>query len=81
MNAVPLPGSLLKEKLDLEKRIFPLETVGWDKYDGSFLCYDPRPEGIDPYELQAVPRMLMKQWYVGNFLNRTVNYGNWINWA
>ena len=23
----------------------------------------------------------MKDWYLGNFMNRTVNFGNWIDWA
>lgn len=81
LNAIPLPGSRLREKLEAEKRVFPLEMIGWDKYDGLFLCYDPSPEGINAYELQNLPRTLMKKWYLGNPINRTLNYGNWINWA
>lgn len=80
-NAVPLPGSDLRAKLQSEGRIFPLETVGWDKYDGLFLCYDPTPEGLNTYELQLLPKILMKKRYVGNFINRGLNYGNWMNWA
>jgi len=81
LNAVPLPGSLLRYKLDEERRIFPKEMIGWDKYDGLFLCYDPTPEGLDPYELQEIPKLLMKKQYLGNFFNRTLNYGNWISWV
>ncbi|MFH0867840.1 MAG: radical SAM protein, partial [Candidatus Woesearchaeota archaeon] len=81
VNAVPLPGSVLRTKLKAEKRIFPLEMVGWDKYDGSFLCYDPTPEGLDAYELQNITRTLMKRWYLGNFLSSSLNYGRWINWT
>lgn len=81
LNAVPLPDSELKTKLEAEGRLFPIELVGWDKYDGQFLCYDPTPEGLDPYELQNLPRMLMKKRYLGNFIERKLNYGNWMNWT
>jgi len=81
LNAVPLPGSLLREKLETEKRVFPLEMVGWDKYDGAFLCYDPTPEGLNPYELQNFPRILMRKWYLGNPTIYQINYGKWMNWA
>ena len=81
LNAVPLPGSQLRAKLEEEKRILPLEMVGWDKYDGLFLCYDPTPEGLNAYDLQYLPRIVMQKWYLGNFLNRRLNYGRWMNWA
>jgi len=81
LNAVPIPGTLLRSDLEKEGRIFPLEVVGWDKYGGQFLCYDPRPEGLDADELQNVPRMLMKKWYLGNFINRNLNYKNWITYS
>ncbi len=81
LNAVPLPGSELRAKLEAEKRILPSEMVGWDKYDGLFLCYDPTPEGLDPYELQNIPKVLMKKRYLGNFIDRNLNYGNWVNWT
>ena len=81
VNAVPLPGSELRARLEKEGRVFPKEMTGWDKYDGLFLCYDPTPEGLDPYELQNLPKILMKKRYMGNFLNSTLNYGHWIEWA
>jgi radical SAM superfamily enzyme YgiQ (UPF0313 family) len=81
MNAIPLPGSLLREKLQAENRILPLEEFGYDKYDGMFLCYDPTPEGLDPYDLHELPKTLMKRWYLGNSVNKGINYGNWMNWT
>lgn len=81
LNAVPLPGSDLRTKLEAEGRLLPIETVGWDKYDGMFLCYDPTPEGLDAYELQNLARVLMKKKYLGNFVKRGLNYGNWMNWT
>jgi radical SAM superfamily enzyme YgiQ (UPF0313 family) len=81
LNAVPLPGSELRARLESEGRLLPLSTVGWDKYDGLFLCYDPRPEGLEPYDLQNTPKMLMKKKYIGGFISRQLNYGNWLNWV
>ena len=80
LNAVPIPGSKLRARLEAENRILPLKIVGWDRYDGLFLCYDPRPEGLDASKLQNLPKELMKKRYLGNSINSTLNYGNWINW-
>jgi len=81
LNAVPLPGSELRARLAREGRLLPLSMVGWDKYDGLFLCYDPRPDGLDPDDLQNMPKLLMKKKYLGGFLSRKLNYGNWLNWV
>jgi radical SAM superfamily enzyme YgiQ (UPF0313 family) len=80
-NAVPLPGSELRARLESEGRLLPLSIVGWDKYDGLFLCYDPRPDGLDAFDLHNMPKMLMKKKYLGGFISRKLNYGNWLNWA
>jgi len=80
-NAVPLIGSELRERLDREGRLIPLSQVGWDKYDGAFLCYDPTPEGIDPSKLQDTPIKLMEKKYVGNALGKVLNHGRWVNWS
>lgn len=81
LNAVPLPGSELRARLEREGRLLPLSVVGWDKYDGLFLCYDPRPDGLDAFALQNMPALLMKKKYLGGFIRRNLNYGNWLNWA
>jgi len=81
LNAVPLPGSELRARLESEGRLLPLSMVGWDKYDGLFLCYDPRPDGLDAFDLHNMPKMLMKNKYLGGFISRKLNYGNWLNWA
>jgi radical SAM superfamily enzyme YgiQ (UPF0313 family) len=81
LNAVPLPGSELRARLESEGRLLPLSMVGWDKYDGLFLCYDPRPDGLDAFDLHNMPKMLMKKKYLGGFISRKLNYGNWLNWA
>jgi radical SAM superfamily enzyme YgiQ (UPF0313 family) len=81
LNAVPLPGSELRARLKREGRLLPLSMAGWDKYDGLFLCYDPRPDGLDPDDLQNTPKQLMERKYLGGFLSRKLNYGNWLNWV
>lgn len=81
LNAVPLPGSELRARLAREGRLLPLSMVGWDKYDGLFLCYDPRPDGLNPDDLQNMPKLLMKKKYLGGFLSRKLNYGNWLSWV
>jgi radical SAM superfamily enzyme YgiQ (UPF0313 family) len=81
LNAVPLPGSELRARLESEGRLLPLSMVGWDKYDGLFLCYNPRPDGLEPDDLQNMPKMLMKKRYLGGFISRQLNYGNWLNWV
>jgi radical SAM superfamily enzyme YgiQ (UPF0313 family) len=81
LNAVPLPGSELRARLESEGRLLPLSMAGWDKYDGLFLCYDPRPDGLDAFDLQNMPKMLMKKKYLGGFISRKLNYGNWLNWV
>ena len=81
LNAVPLPGSELRARLEREGRLLPLSMAGWDKYDGLFLCYDPRPDGLDPDDLQNMPKLLMKNQYLGGFLSRKLNYGNWLTWV
>jgi radical SAM superfamily enzyme YgiQ (UPF0313 family) len=81
LNAIPAPGSDLRDKLAAEKRIFPLSMVPWERYDGLFLCHDPTPEGLSPYDLQNIPKTLMTKWYTGNFINRRLNPFNAVNWA
>jgi radical SAM superfamily enzyme YgiQ (UPF0313 family) len=80
LNAVPLPGSKLRKRLEEEDRILPQDVVGWDKYDGSFLCYKP-DEGVDAQQLQDMPRLLMKKRYLGSFPLRWLNYGYWMHWS
>jgi radical SAM superfamily enzyme YgiQ (UPF0313 family) len=62
LKAVPVPGSPLAERLKNEGRIYPLDEVGWDKYDGNFLCYQPDP-GDNAIELQEEATRIMREFY------------------
>lgn len=41
MNPVPLPGTRLRERLKRQNRIYPLNEVGWEYYDGNFPIFVP----------------------------------------
>lgn len=79
-NAVPLPGSDLRARLEREGRLLPKDVVGWERYDGSAVCYDPSP--LDRHDLERMPQLLMRQRYIGRSrVLSALNYGNWANWA
>jgi hypothetical protein len=39
----------------------PLEVVPWEKYDGSYACF--QPDDMNLRELQEMPTELMKKFY------------------
>jgi len=59
---VPLPGTQLRERLKRENRIYPLEHVGWEYYDGNFPLFEPDEPMTAEENLHAV-RRLMKGFY------------------
>ena len=59
---VPLPGTDLRERLDKEGRIYPLEDIGWEYYDGQFPLFEP-DDGISPEELQQSVTKIMGGFY------------------
>jgi radical SAM superfamily enzyme YgiQ (UPF0313 family) len=61
LHPVPLVGTALRRRLIEEGRIFPLEVVPWDRYDGSYPCF--RPNNMTLRELQEIPVKLMKWFY------------------
>ncbi|MHC4196908.1 MAG: B12-binding domain-containing radical SAM protein [Planctomycetota bacterium] len=66
VKPVPLPGTILANKLKEENRLFPLELVDYTKYDGNWLCFEP-DEGIDPKEfMEETERILMKFYSLGS---------------
>ncbi|MDP3900322.1 MAG: cobalamin-dependent protein [bacterium] len=63
LRTVPLPGSELRERLEAENRLFPLNEVNWDKYDGNFVCFLPGPNDLSLIEIQKGPTKLMRWFY------------------
>jgi len=59
---VPLPGTELRKRLDDEGRIYPLEDLGWEYYDGSFPLFEP-DEPMIAEEVQRSAKRLMSRFY------------------
>ncbi len=65
---VPLPGTDLRKRLELEGRIYPVDQIGWEYYDGQFPLYEP-DDGISPEELQkAVEKIVSRIYRFRSFL-------------
>jgi radical SAM superfamily enzyme YgiQ (UPF0313 family) len=72
---VPLPGTGLRRRLEEENRIYALQDVGWQYYDGNFLLFEP-DEPMTVQEIQAAGKQIMSRVYrfrhvlyvVGNIL-------------
>lgn len=60
--AVPLPGTELRRRLQNDNRIYPLEDVGWQYYDGTFPLYEPDPP-LTSEELHHAARSIMGRFY------------------
>ena len=60
--AVPLPGTELKARLEAEGRLYPLDQIGWEYYDGQFPLFEP-DDGVSPSEVQTAMRKIMARFY------------------
>jgi len=58
MLPIPLPGTELRQRLEREKRVYPLQGLGWEYYDGNFLAFEP-DKPMAPEEMQAAPMNIM----------------------
>jgi radical SAM superfamily enzyme YgiQ (UPF0313 family) len=61
LHPVPIVGTELRDRLQRDGRIFPLDFVPWSKYDGNFACFEP--DNMSLAELQDTPIKLMKWFY------------------
>jgi hypothetical protein len=64
---VPLPGTELRRRLQAQGRIYPLDTIGWEYYDGNFPLFEPDP----PYtakQMQQAVRQIMRWFYRFHYL-------------
>lgn len=62
VKPVPLPGTVLEKKLKDENRLYPLTHVGYSKYDGNWLCFEP-DSGIDPQDFMLRTEGLIKRFF------------------
>lgn len=59
---VPLPGTELRRRLEEQGRIYPLEDVGWQYYDGNFPLFEPDAP-VTAEELQRAGKKIMSRIY------------------
>ena len=66
---IPLPGTQLRERLRRQNRIYSLEEIGWEYYDGSFPVSQP-DEPLSAEELQLSAKKIMASFYQFQYLFR-----------
>jgi len=59
---VPIPGTELRSRLQKQNRIYSLEDIGWEYYDGSFPLFEP-DEPLSPEEMQQSGKSIMGRFY------------------
>lgn len=62
LNTIPLPGTELRKRLKNEKRLFSLEDIGWQYYDGQYPLFTPDDE-LKPEEIHSAVIRIMKNFY------------------
>ena len=58
----PLPGTELRHRLAIQNRIYPLQDVGWEYYDGNFPLFEPDAP-MTAEEMQFSSRKIMGKFY------------------
>ncbi|MBN2546620.1 MAG: hypothetical protein JXB50_12540, partial [Spirochaetes bacterium] len=70
---IPLPGTELRKRLDDENRLYPLDKIGWEYYDGQYPLFKP-DDNVTPEEIQqAVLKIMYKFYNFKNFI-KLLNY-------
>lgn len=64
---VPIPGTELRDRLRRQNRIYPLEDIGWEYYDGSFPLFEP-DKPLSSEEMQQGARRIMGRFYRFGYL-------------
>jgi radical SAM superfamily enzyme YgiQ (UPF0313 family) len=59
---VPLPGTEFRDRLNKQNRIYPLDDIGWEYYDGNFPVFEPDPP-MTADEMQSSARKIMGKFY------------------
>ena len=59
---VPLPGTGLRHRLEQQNRIYALQDVGWEYYDGNFPLFEP-DNPMTAEEIQEAGKQIMRRVY------------------
>jgi radical SAM superfamily enzyme YgiQ (UPF0313 family) len=62
MLPVPLPGTELRYRLQRQNRIYPIQDIGWEYYDGNFPLFEP-DEPMTATQMQEAIRKIMGKFY------------------
>ncbi len=58
----PLAGTELRKRLAQQNRIYPIENIGWEYYDGNFPLFEPDAP-MTAEEMQSSSRKIMGRFY------------------
>jgi radical SAM superfamily enzyme YgiQ (UPF0313 family) len=58
----PLPGTELRQRLAMQNRIYPIQHIGWEYYDGNFPLFRPDAP-LTAEEMQFSIRRIMGRFY------------------
>jgi radical SAM superfamily enzyme YgiQ (UPF0313 family) len=58
----PLPGTELRHRLAMQNRLYPLQDVGWEYYDGNFPLFEP-DKPMSAEDMQFANRKIMGRFY------------------
>ena len=64
---VPLPGTEMTRRLKAQNRIYLVEDVGWEYYDGNFPLFEPDPP-LTAQDMQISIRKIMGKFYQFKYL-------------
>jgi hypothetical protein len=59
---IPLPGTEFRQRLKNQDRIYPVECLGWQYYDGNFPLFEP-DSPLTAEQLQDAARQIMGNFY------------------
>ncbi|MCF7873375.1 MAG: B12-binding domain-containing radical SAM protein [Candidatus Omnitrophica bacterium] len=59
---VPLPGTELRNRLEKEGRVYSIEDIGWQYYDGNFPLFEP-DDPLTAQDLQSSIHKIMGKFY------------------
>ncbi|MBU1932013.1 hypothetical protein KJ965_04930 [Patescibacteria group bacterium] len=58
----PLPGTELRRRLAIQNRLYPVQDIGWEYYDGNFPLFEPDAP-MTAEEVQFSSRKIMDRFY------------------
>jgi len=64
---VPLPGTGLRRRLEQQNRVYSIQDVGWEYYDGNFPLFEP-DKPMSALQMQHAGKKIMRRFYQFRYL-------------